>query len=95
MVHWGTWYRAQSSAASGALLLLVGLGPFCTDFPAPAGVGVEDISLIAGLWGQYQGPPYDYDDDGVITIYDITQVTPLWGQDCLGVIAPPEAPPKP
>lgn len=82
-------------AASGALNFLVGLGPICPDFTAPAGVGVEDISLIAGLWGQYQGPPYDYDDDGVITIYDITQVTPLWGQDCLGVIAPPEAPSKP
>ncbi|MFZ2518915.1 MAG: hypothetical protein WA089_09460, partial [Anaerolineae bacterium] len=59
------------------------------------GVGVEDVALISSLWGQAAGPPYDYDGDGMITIYDITQVTPLWDQDCLGVVAPPEASPKP
>ena len=49
----------------------------------PPGVGVEDIALIASRWGQHYGPPYDYDGNGVITIYDIAQVTPKWGQNCL------------
>lgn len=79
----------------GALNLAVSLGPVCPDFVAPAGVGIEDISLIAGLWGQVQGPPYDYDDDSLITIYDISQVTPMWGQNCLAVENPTETPTEP
>jgi hypothetical protein len=83
-------------SGSGALNFATSLGPICPDFVAPAGVGVEDITAIANLWGQASGPPYDYDGDGIITMYDIGQVTPLWGQDCLAVTAPPETtvPPK-
>lgn len=77
-------------SGSGALNFATSLGPICPDFVAPAGVGVEDITAIANLWGQASGPPYDYDGDGIITMYDIGQVTPLWGQDCLAVTAPPE-----
>lgn len=75
--------------SSGALNFATNLGPICPDFVAPAGVGVEDITAIASLWGQAAGPPYDYDGDGVITIYDIMQVTPMWGQNCLAVSASP------
>ncbi|MFZ1238455.1 MAG: hypothetical protein WAV66_03840, partial [Anaerolineae bacterium] len=71
------------------------LGPICPDFTAPAGVGVEDVALISSLWGQAAGPPYDYDGDGMITIYDITQVTPLWGIDCMATLQPPETPVDP
>ncbi|MFZ1269115.1 MAG: hypothetical protein WAU95_21865, partial [Anaerolineae bacterium] len=59
------------------------------------GVGVEDVALISSLWGQAAGPPYDYDGDGMITIYDITQVTPLWGIDCMATLQPPETPVDP
>ena len=31
----------------------------------------------------------------IITIYDIMQVTPQWGQNCLAVSSPPEAPVDP
>lgn len=89
----GTLYHIEAlgySSNSGALNFATNLGPICPDFVAPAGVGVEDISAIASLWGQVVGPPYDYDGDSIITIYDISQVTPLWGQDCLAVTAPPE-----
>ena len=94
----GTTYSIEAlgyGAGNGALNFATSLGPICPDFTAPAGVGVEDVALISSLWGQAAGPPYDYDGDGMITIYDITQVTPLWDQDCLGVVAPPEASPKP
>lgn len=89
----GTLYHIEAlgyGTSSGALNFATSLGPICPDFVAPAGVGVEDVSLIAGMWGQSAGPPYDYDGDGVITVYDIAQVTPLWGQNCLAVAAPPE-----
>jgi hypothetical protein len=89
----GTLYHIEAlgyGSNSGALNFATNLGPICPDFVAPPGVGVEDISAIASLWGQVVGPPYDYDGDSIITMYDISQVTPLWGQDCLAVMAPPE-----
>lgn len=76
---------------SGQLRFSADLGPICPDFVAPAGVGVEDIALIASLWGQMQGPPYDYNGDGRVTIYDIMQVTVQWGQNCLATAEPPIA----
>jgi hypothetical protein len=76
---------------SGHLRFSADLGPICPDFVSPAGVGVEDVTLIASKWSQQQGPPYDYNGDGLVTIYDISQVTPLWGQDCLAVTQPIEA----
>jgi hypothetical protein len=82
-------------AGSGALNFAASLGAICPDFVAPAGVGVEDVALISSLWGQAAGAPYDYDGDGVITVYDISQVTPQWGQNCLAVNSPPEAPVNP
>ena len=94
----GTTYHVEAlgySAGSGALNFAASLGPICPDFVAPTGVGVEDISLIASYWGQAAGPPYDYDDDGIVTVYDIMQVTPMWGQNCLAISSPPEAPVDP
>lgn len=90
----GTTYTVEAVGygfLGGALNFATSLGPICPDFVAPAGVGVEDVALISGLWGQVAGPPYDYDGDGVITMVDIMQVTPLWGQDCLATANPPEA----
>jgi len=94
----GTTYHVESlgyGVGSGALNFAASLGPICPDFVGPAGVGVEDISLIASYWGQAHGPPYDYNDDGMVTIYDIMQVTPMWGQNCLAVNSAPEAPVDP
>jgi len=70
---------------AGTLNFSADLGPICPDFVDPPGVGIEDIVQIANLWGQQQGPPYDYDGNGTITIYDIQQVTAKWGQDCLAL----------
>ncbi len=82
-------------SGSGALNFATSLGPICPDFVGPAGVGVEDIAVISSLWGQAASAPYDYDGDGIITIYDIMQVTAMWGQNCLAVNSPPEAPVDP
>lgn len=90
----GTVYHIEAlgyGTNSGALNFATNLGPICPDFVAPAGVGVEDITAIANLWGQSAGPPYDYDGDGVVTMYDIAQVTSLFGQDCLAVNLSPES----
>ena len=94
----GTTYHIEAlgySSNSGALNFATSLGPICPDFVAPAGVGVEDVSLISSMWGQAASPPYDYDGDGVITMVDIMQVTPLWGQDCLAIANLPEGPVDP
>ena len=89
----GMTYHVEAlgySSGSGALNFATSLGPICPDFVAPAGVGVEDISVISSLWGQAAGPPYDYDGDSVITMVDIMQATSQWGQNCLATASPPE-----
>ena len=35
--------------------------------------------IVAALWNQPAGPPYDLDDDGVITVVDIHRVARWWG----------------
>lgn len=42
-------------------------------------VDVGDIMIVAALWNQPAGPPYDLDGDGVITVVDITRTTRWWG----------------
>ena len=54
----------------------------CYDFQPPPGVGIEDIMVVAALWGQLAGPPYDCDGDGVITVADIMCVVIHWGEAC-------------
>jgi hypothetical protein len=54
----------------------------CYDFQPPAGVGIEDVMVVANLWGQLAGPPYDCDGDGVITVVDIMCVVIHWGETC-------------
>jgi hypothetical protein len=39
---------------------------------------VGDIMIIAVLYCQPVGPPYDLDGDGVITVVDITRVARWW-----------------
>jgi hypothetical protein len=94
----GTLYHIEAvgyGTGNGALNFATSLGPICPDFVAPAGVGVEDVTLVANLWSQAAGPPYDYDGNALITIYDIMQVTPQWGQNCLATASPPETPVAP
>ena len=47
------------------------------------------------MWGQQQGPPYDYNGDGMISIFDLLQVTPVWGENCLAEANSPELPVDP
>jgi hypothetical protein len=54
----------------------------CYDFQSPPRVGLEDVMVVADLWGQLAGPPYDCDDDGVITVADIMCVVIHWGETC-------------
>jgi hypothetical protein len=54
----------------------------CYDFQPPAGVGIEDVMVVASLWGQSAGPPYDCDGDGRITVVDIMCVVVHWGETC-------------
>ena len=39
---------------------------------------VDDLAIIANLWGQSAGPPYDQDGDGWITIVDIQRIARWW-----------------
>ena len=98
-LHAGTTYHIEAlsynSGNYGALNFATSLGPICPDFAAPAGVGIEDVSLIANMWGQQQGPPYDYNGDGMISIFDLLQVTPVWGENCLAEANSPELPVDP
>lgn len=57
---------------------LIGLAAWC-DFDGDGDVDVDDISTIAGLWGQPAEPPFDPDGDGWITIVDIMLAARWWG----------------
>ncbi len=59
--------------------LSVGGSPACCDFDEDGAVDVDDLVIIAGLWGQQAGAPYDQDGDGWITIVDIQRVARWWG----------------
>ena len=54
----------------------------CYDFEPPPGVGLEDVMVVANLWRQAAGPPYDCDSDGIITVVDIMCVVVHWGETC-------------
>jgi hypothetical protein len=51
----------------------------CCDFDDDGMVDVDDIIIIADLWGQEIGEPYDQNDDGWITIIDVQRVARWWG----------------
>ncbi len=51
----------------------------CCDFDGDGTVDVDDIVIVADLWGQLATEPYDQDGDGVITVVDIQRVGTLVG----------------
>ena len=55
----------------------------CYDFEPPAGVGLEDVMVVASLWHQSGGAPYDCDGDGFVTIVDIMCAVIHIGETCL------------
>lgn len=42
-------------------------------------VTLRDLVLVANLWGQPAGAPYDQDGDGLITVADIQLIARWWG----------------
>ena len=75
--------------SAGANLLCEDPGPatitttaICYDFLPPPGVGIEDVMVVADLWPQLAGPPYDCDGNGVISVIDIMCVVIHWGETC-------------
>lgn len=80
---------------AGVVYVLYNDAP-CYDFKPPAGVGVEDIALLAVRWGLTATNPdpdnnvntpnyelaYDVVPDGVINILDIATVVTHWGETC-------------
>ncbi len=64
--------------AFGAKLAMGGSFP-CCDFNGDGVVDVDDIIIVADLWGQEIGEPYDQDGDDWITIVDIQRVVRWWG----------------
>ena len=48
------------------------------DFNDSGAVDVGDIMIVAGLWSQPAGPPFDLDGDGLITVVDIQRVARWW-----------------
>jgi len=59
-----------------------GLGINRRRVPQTTSPAAGDLGIIAGLWHQPAGPPYDCDGDGVITSHDIMCVVQHWGKPC-------------
>ncbi len=54
------------------------IAPDC-DFNGDGLIDVDDIIIVAGLWGELAAAPYDRDGDGWITIVDVQPVARWWG----------------
>jgi len=59
----------------------------CYDFLPPAGVGAEDVQLVAAHWREHPGHPgwdprFDLNGDGQVTVADILRVAAAWGRTC-------------
>ena len=51
----------------------------CCDFDGDGTIDVDDLVIIANLWGMEASLPYDRDGDGLITIVDIQRAARWWG----------------
>jgi hypothetical protein len=42
-------------------------------------VGVEDILVVIGYWGNTTGSPADINNDGIVDVQDLLEIVAAWG----------------
>jgi len=92
VVYFAFGFEGINRASDRALVMqrvLTWLGstPPCYDFLPPAGVGAEDVQLVAAHWREHPGHPgwdprFDLNGDGQVTVADILRVAAAWGRTC-------------